>query len=541
MHQSDLFCSFCTQDQLVPLLAMIESLNEKNTSTWQLTIYTDTTFVRDILEQTQHPGLSCVVLDETWDAQICALNALVEQRRLYPRRTVTFIAPEIYFWEAPWEIRKKRNRIWKSGGKVKYWSISQQNEINDFPEIVHTLQWLSVTNLPNESLEEAAMSRLNGLNGAIQAIDFTDLNLISPSALTLPDATGTTVSNIAAVTLPYVIQIQRAWIWLLSRAPNFEMERQAQPLSSRTLLIGHGQDYQRIASIFNAPGIPLQQGWHLHTQGSETTPRSIPSPQWTAPVSRCYETHFESSEKTRVSATAIVSTYNAVQYIQGCLQNLVNQSLFQENQLEIVVVDSGSEQDEQNIIRQYVERYPNIVYLRTAQREGVYRAWNRAISVARGRYITNTNTDDRHHPEALERMCDHLDNHPQTGLVYTQTYVTEVPHQTWENKTPSGVIRTPTPERNVFSKINIVGPQPMWRKDLHREVGYFDHRYLVAGDYEMWLRFAEVVPFEQIHEELGLYLRRPDSVEHRNAEHCKRETKALLWNWRHWRTHQKAS
>ena len=63
-------------------------------------------------------------------------------------------------------------------------------------------------------------------------------------------------------------------------------------------------------------------------------------------------------------------------------------------QLEVIVIDSGSQQNEARIVKRFIERYPQIRYYRTRRRETQYRAWNRALALARGRYITTANTDE---------------------------------------------------------------------------------------------------------------------------------------------------
>ncbi len=100
--------------------------------------------------------------------------------------------------------------------------------------------------------------------------------------------------------------------------------------------------------------------------------------------------------------SAIVSTYNSERFIRGCLEDLECQTIA--DRLEIVVVNSGSQQNEEAVIREFQEKYSNIKYIKTDQRETVYAAWNRGIQAATGKYITNANTDDRHRKDALEVM-----------------------------------------------------------------------------------------------------------------------------------------
>ncbi|RZB34874.1 MAG: hypothetical protein SRB1_00642 [Desulfobacteraceae bacterium Eth-SRB1] len=74
------------------------------------------------------------------------------------------------------------------------------------------------------------------------------------------------------------------------------------------------------------------------------------------------------------------------------------------DRLEIIVVNSGSEQNEEAIVKEFQKKYSNIKYIKTDQRETVYAAWNRGVKAASGKYITNANTDDRRRADACEQM-----------------------------------------------------------------------------------------------------------------------------------------
>src|ERR1700728_2286412 len=97
--------------------------------------------------------------------------------------------------------------------------------------------------------------------------------------------------------------------------------------------------------------------------------------------------------------SVLVSTYNAEKYIRACLADLEAQTIA--GQIEIIVIDSGSQQNERAIVEEFQTRYSNIRYVRTDS-EPLYAAWNRGIQLARANYITNANSDDAHRADALE-------------------------------------------------------------------------------------------------------------------------------------------
>lgn len=216
-----------------------------------------------------------------------------------------------------------------------------------------------------------------------------------------------------------------------------------------------------------------------------------------------------------IDVTAIVSTYNAEKYINDCLKDLENQSI--RKSLEIIVVNSGSQENEREIVRRFQKNYSNIKYIET-EHESIYTAWNRALYIASGRYITNANTDDRHVFYAYERMRDTLDERKDIALVYADCWVTEEDNQTFEKINLKGIYAWKDFSFEQLKRSCFMGPQPMWRKELHDKYGYFDESFTVAGDWEFWLRMAsQGEKFLHLREVLGIYQERRDSLEHKNT------------------------
>ncbi|MEA5523360.1 glycosyltransferase, partial [Limnoraphis robusta] len=225
--------------------------------------------------------------------------------------------------------------------------------------------------------------------------------------------------------------------------------------------------------------------------------------------------------------SAIVSTYNAERFIKGLLDDLLQQTIVR--QLEIIVIDSGSTQNEGAIVKEYQAKHSNIKYLRT-ERETVYKAWNRGIEMATGEYITNANTDDRHRADAYEVMAKELDKSPDIALVYSNVAITIMPNETFECNSATGLYLFDEHDRNLLlSGFCYIGPMPMWRKSIHEKVGLFDPNYKTSGDFEFWIRASEVFNFKKINQILGLYQHRSDSIEQSSNEEKRVENQALLF------------
>lgn len=190
--------------------------------------------------------------------------------------------------------------------------------------------------------------------------------------------------------------------------------------------------------------------------------------------------------------TTIVSTYNSEEFIATCLCDLTSQTIA--DQVEIIVIDAASPQQEGHIVKKFQAKHPNIKYIRTPERIGIYAAWNIGVRKAAGEYLTVASTNDRILPNAYETMVNVLDNRPDIALVYGDSYLTDLPHQEIGSHHPSpennGAWQWPDYSYEYLLQNCTVGPHPMWRKKIHDEIGYFDASYRALGDQDFWLRLG---------------------------------------------------
>ena len=209
--------------------------------------------------------------------------------------------------------------------------------------------------------------------------------------------------------------------------------------------------------------------------------------------------------------TAIVSTYSAERFMRGCLEDLIAQTLFDE--IEVLVIDSGSPQDESAICLEYARKHPQIKLIRT-EREPLYAAWNRAIPLARGKYLTNANTDDRHRSDSFEKLAAKLENSPEIVLAYGDQLTSTIENETFESCIVRNTRRYNLPDfsHNTLMLGCLTGSQPMWRRNIHSEHGVFDEKYRLAADYEFWMRISQSHSFFHLPEPLGVFFDSPNTL-----------------------------
>lgn len=90
----------------------------------------------------------------------------------------------------------------------------------------------------------------------------------------------------------------------------------------------------------------------------------------------------------------IVPVYNGRVYIERCIKSIINQSNFNIDDLEIMLLNDGSTDDSLAILRKYKENYPTTIKLISHRNIGVAKTRNKGIQLAAGSYIMFVDQDD---------------------------------------------------------------------------------------------------------------------------------------------------
>lgn len=225
--------------------------------------------------------------------------------------------------------------------------------------------------------------------------------------------------------------------------------------------------------------------------------------------------------------TIITSVYDCDEFIEGFLEDIVQQTVFQN--CELLVIDPNSPGNEYKSIKKYQEMYPNIFYLKLQKDPGIYGVWNLGAKMARSEFITNANTDDRLAFDCYEKHAKVLLENPDVDLVYSNFLATKKPNETMKKN--SGYFTTDFPEFEPgYMYICLPNNHPMWRKSFHEFYGFFDESYVSAGDWEMWCRAVEQgAIFKKVPGVLGLYFENPNgiSTSKKNSVIIKNELKRI--------------
>lgn len=89
--------------------------------------------------------------------------------------------------------------------------------------------------------------------------------------------------------------------------------------------------------------------------------------------------------------SVIVPIYNVEEYLEKCLDSLVNQTL---KELEIILINDGSPDKSEDIVKKYLKKYSEKIVYHKKINEGQGVARNYALSIAKGEYISFVDSDD---------------------------------------------------------------------------------------------------------------------------------------------------
>ncbi len=185
--------------------------------------------------------------------------------------------------------------------------------------------------------------------------------------------------------------------------------------------------------------------------------------------------------KSMPSVSVIIPTFNRAHCIREAIHSVLIQSY---PDFEIIVVDDGSTDDTETIVRSYES---NVSYVYQENR-GPSAARNSGIQRARGTYLCFLDSDDLWLKNKLKAQMELIRRSPEVKVCYTdEIWIrngVRVNQRKIHRKYSGWIFRNCLP-------LCIISPSSVL---LHREVfdiiGLFDENLMVCEDYDLWLRVS---------------------------------------------------
>lgn len=187
------------------------------------------------------------------------------------------------------------------------------------------------------------------------------------------------------------------------------------------------------------------------------------------------------NERPKISV--VTPTYNRSKMLERAVRNVMEQGY---PNIELIVVNDGSTDDTRTILDKFSDERLRVIH---QTNKGLPTALNVGFAAAIGDLMTWSCDDDYYKPGALEAMARELALDPSTGMVFAD----------YEQVRSDGsrlVVHT-GPVHDLRDR-NVVGPCFLFRREAWRAAGDFDSEYILAEDYEYWVRMSRAAKITRL-------------------------------------------
>ncbi len=200
-----------------------------------------------------------------------------------------------------------------------------------------------------------------------------------------------------------------------------------------------------------------------------------------------------------------IPVYNTERFVAEAIHSVLDQS-FQD--LEVVIVDNASTDSTPGILAKFAD--PRVRLFRNKQNIGAAGNFNRALSLARGRYIKLLCADDVLYPMCLEKQVAILeaDGHAAVSMVCSSRDIIDSRGKRWLRRAfpgpPGRMDGARASALSVRRGTNLFGEPGavLARAESVRAVGGFDPRYSYCIDLDFWCRLLSTGDLHVIDETL---------------------------------------
>ncbi len=199
--------------------------------------------------------------------------------------------------------------------------------------------------------------------------------------------------------------------------------------------------------------------------------------------------------------SVIIPAYNAEAFIAKTLESVITQTY---RNLEILVIDDGSQDRTARIVEEYIEKDSRIQLFSQAN-AGVAAARNLGITKSKGEFIAPIDADDIWYPQNLDKQVEcFVNNSPEIGLVYSWSVDID------EEDKPTGKFKAARIAGDVYTTLiahNFIGnaSATMMRRSCLDRVSKYDSHLRDQNaqgceDWDLYLRIAESYEFRVVPE-----------------------------------------
>lgn len=179
--------------------------------------------------------------------------------------------------------------------------------------------------------------------------------------------------------------------------------------------------------------------------------------------------------------TVVVPCWNYAKYLPECIESLVNQTYKVD---EIIIVNDGSPDNTTEVANELIKKYPeHNIQLVVKENGGLSSARNAGIKIAKSRFISCLDADDKMTPGGIQTHLDLMENDLTIGqaalMEFGERHISYAP----QGATLETILRG-----------NTIFCNAMFSRKVWEAVGGYDESEVMRWgweDYEFWIRCLE--------------------------------------------------
>ena len=207
--------------------------------------------------------------------------------------------------------------------------------------------------------------------------------------------------------------------------------------------------------------------------------------------------------------SVVTPSFNHAGFIEETIRSVLLQGY---PNLEYVIVDGGSTDGTQDVIRRYE---PWLTWWVSEPDRGQAHAINKGLRRVSGEWVAWINSDDLLYPNALAAIARASARHREAGLIYGAGAKID----------PSGRVIQKVPfrpydKRLLRTKYFMLQQSSFMRRDALRDLGWLDESLQYVMDWDVAMRIGRAYPIQAIADDIGMFRIHPAA-----------KTQGDIWRW----------
>jgi glycosyltransferase involved in cell wall biosynthesis len=185
--------------------------------------------------------------------------------------------------------------------------------------------------------------------------------------------------------------------------------------------------------------------------------------------------------KTLPRISVVVPSLNQARYLELALRSILDQGY---PELELIVIDGGSEDGSTEIIRKYEQ---HMKFWCSEPDGGQTQGIIKGFSHATGEILCFLNSDDLFEPGVLREVGEYFYTHPGVDAVYGNALWVDAEGNALQLKKEIPFNRFIW----LYTYNYIPGMSMFWRRELYDRAGGLNPKFQLAFDSDLWIRFSD--------------------------------------------------